>query len=51
MSNLYGEQIREDIGERFSCKSGIWIVTEYDERVKDYQKIIYGNYIVKKEKL
>ena len=25
----------------------MWIQTEYDERVLDYQKIKYGNYIVK----
>ena len=25
----------------------MWMMTEYDERVFDYQKINYGNYIVK----
>ena len=31
----------------FSCKSGHWMITAYDERVPGYQKIKYGNYIVK----
>ena len=25
----------------------MWMMTEYDERVLDYQKINYGNYVVK----
>ena len=25
----------------------MWMMTEYDERVLDYQKINYGNYIAK----
>ena len=47
MSSLYGEHIRTDIEESYRCKSEIWMMTEYDERVLDYQKINYGNYIVK----
>ena len=47
MNSLYGEQIREDIEECYQCKSKMWMMTEYDERVLDYQKIKYGNYILK----
>ena len=47
MNHLYGEQVRKDIEESYQCKSEMWIMTEYDERVLDYQKINYGKYIVK----
>ena len=47
MNSLHGEQIREDIEESYQCKSEIWLMTEYDERVLDYQRVNYGNYIVK----
>ena len=47
MNPLYGEQIRKDIEESDLCKSENWMMTEYDERVLDYQKTNYGNYIVK----
>ena len=47
MNSLYGEQIRKDIEEKFACKSEAWVMTEYDERVKDYRKISGINYIVK----
>ena len=47
MNSLYGEQIRKDIEESFECKSEAWMMTEYDERVLDYQRINHGNYIVK----
>ena len=46
MNFLYGEQIRKDIEESYHCKSEIWILTEYDEKVLDYQKLKYGNYAV-----
>ena len=36
MNSLYGENIRKDIEEKFTCKSEYWMQTEYDERVKDY---------------
>ena len=49
INSLYGEQIREDIEESYHCKSELWMMTEYDERILDYQKINYGNYIVKKK--
>ena len=48
MNGLYGENIRKDIEEKFACKSEAWMMTEYDERVKDYWKISGINYIVKK---
>ena len=47
MNSLYGENIRKDIEEKFTCKSEMWMETEYDERVKDYWKISNINYIVK----
>ena len=47
MNSLYGEQIRKDNEESYQCKSEMWMMTEYDERVLDYQKINYGKYIVK----
>ena len=47
MKSLYGEQIRKDIEESYQCKSEMWMMTEYDERVLHYQKVNYGNYIVK----
>ena len=46
LNSLYGEQIRKDIEESYSCKSEHWMQTEYDEGVLDYQKNNYGNYIV-----
>ena len=48
MNSLYGEKIRKDIDEKFACKSEAWmLMTEYDERVKDYWKTLGTNYIVK----
>ena len=47
MNSLYGEQIRKNITDSYECKSEIWMMTEYDERVLDYQKINHGNNIVK----
>ena len=47
MNSSYGEFLRRDILESYQCKSEMWMMTEYDERVLDYQKINYGNYIVK----
>ena len=47
MKSLYGEQIREDIEEIYECQSEAWMMTEFDGIVLDYQKINYGNYIVK----
>ena len=47
MNALYGEFLRKEILESYKCKSEMWMMTEYDERVIDYQKINNGNYIVK----
>ena len=47
MNSLYGEIIRKDIEEKFACKSEAWMMDNYDERVKDYWKILGINYIVK----
>ena len=47
MNSLYGEQFRKDIEESFHCKSEYWMMSEYDERALDYQKIKYGKYIIK----
>ena len=47
MNALYGEFLRKDILESCECKSEAWMMSEYDERVLDYHKINYGNYIVK----
>ena len=34
MNSLYGEQLRKAIEEEsYQCKSEIWMMTEYDERV------------------
>ena len=46
MSAFYGELLRKDITESYKCKSELWMQTEYNERVLDYQKINCGNYIV-----
>ena len=47
MISFYGEFLRRDILESYQCKSEMWMMTEYNERVLDYQKINHGNYIVK----
>ena len=47
MNSFHGENIRKDIEEKFACKSEAWMMTEYDERVKDYWKIYGIIYIVK----
>ena len=46
MNSIYGQTIRRDIEDEFSCKTEHWMRTEYDERVKDYWKLPNGNYIV-----
>ena len=47
MNSLYGENIRKDFEEKFACKSDAWMMSEDDERVKDYWKITGTKYIVK----
>ena len=49
MNALYGEFLRKDIIESYQCKSEMWMRSEYDERVLEYQKINDGKYIVKFE--
>ena len=36
-----------DIEEKFACKSENWMMSEYDERVKDYWKFSHGIHILK----
>ena len=40
MNSLYGDFLRKDTLESYQCKSEMWVMTEYDGRVLDYQKII-----------
>ena len=47
MKSLYGENILKDIEGKVACKSEAWMMSEYDEIVKDYWKISGINYIVK----
>ena len=47
MKSLCGEQIGKDIEERFVCKSEAWMISEYDERDKDFWRISRGNNFVK----
>ena len=47
MNSLYGEQIRKNIEKRYQCKYEMRMMTEYDEIFLDYQKINYGNFIVR----
>ena len=47
MKSLKGEFLRKDILESYQCKSEMWMMTEYDEIVLEYQKINRGNCIVK----
>ena len=41
MNALYDDFLRKDNTESYQSKSEMWMQTEYDERVLDYQKIIY----------
>ena len=50
MHSLYGENIPKDIEEKFACKSEAWMMSEYDEREKDYWKISGIKKIVKMRK-
>ena len=47
MNASYGEFLKKDITESYQCKSEMWMQTEYDERVLDYQENNHGNSIVK----
>ena len=46
-NSLFRERMRENIEEKFARKSEYWMMSQYDERVKDYWKKTHGNYIVK----
>ena len=48
-NSFYGEQTRKGIEDSYHRKSEHWMLTEYDERVLDYQKTNHGYYIVKKK--
>ena len=43
MNALYDEILPMELLESYQCESEAWMMTEYDERVLDYQKINYGN--------
>ena len=45
MNSLYGENIRRNNEENFACKSEYWMLSEYDERVKNCGTISHGFYI------
>ena len=45
--SIYGENIRKDIDEKFACKSEAWMMSEFDERVKDYSRKSRNNSIGK----
>ena len=47
MNSSNGENIQKDIEEKFACKSEAWMMSEYDETVKDYWKLSGNNYIDK----
>ena len=46
MNSLYGEQKRKDIEGKFAGKSEAWMMSDNDERVKEYWKIPGSNHIV-----
>ena len=46
LNSLYGELARKKNSESYECESENWMMTEFDERVLDYQKTNYGNYIL-----
>ena len=47
LTSFFGEQIRKVIEEKIVCKSENWMMSEYDERVKNYCKISHSIYMVK----
>ena len=46
MNSLFDVKIQEDIGEEYACNSEVCTSSDYDERVKGYWKIPFGNSIV-----
>ena len=47
MNSLVGDQIRKDIEKSFACKSEAWMVSENDERFKEYWRISQDKYTCK----
>ena len=47
MNSLHEEQIRKALEEEYACKSEYWMLTEYDERVKEYWSIGNGKFTFK----
>ena len=47
MISLHRGQIRKVIEGCYQCESEKWMLTEYDERFFDYQKISYSNSFLK----
>ena len=47
MNSSYGEQRRKGIEGSYQCKSEMRMMTDYDEKVLDYQKINHGKNVVK----
>ena len=47
MNSLHREFLRKGIDVSYRCKSEIWMLSENDERVLDYQKVNFGNHLVK----
>ena len=47
MNSFYGEHIRKDIEEESVSTPEYWMLTEYDERVKEYRSAGNGKFIVK----
>ena len=48
MNSLFGEKTRKDNQETLACKSEHWMISDYDEKIRDYSKQGYGYYLVKK---
>ena len=46
MNRLNGKFLRRDILESYERESEAWLISEYDERVLDYQRIKHGKNIV-----
>ena len=47
LNSLYGERIRKNMEENFAYISQDWMMSEFDEKVRDYWKIGFGEDIVK----
>ena len=47
MNSLFWEQVRRDIEEKYACILECWMLSEYDERVREYRRLPMRNYIVK----